>query len=296
MKTEDIHLKYLAINQNDLLWGLAVNSVGTQAIAPGAHYPPTGHPARYLFTEQKGRVLHEYQLLYITEGQGWFNSASLPRRVRLSRGSIFLLFPGEWHTYAPDPETGWQEYWIGFNGAVIDSWTEKGFFTRENPVVQIGLRNDIVHLYNEAIQVAGDQKSGFQQRLLGVVTHLLGLAVFYGREEAFSEVNEQINRAKIIIDSDFRTIRPEELADRLCMGYSNFRKVFKEYTGFSPARYILEVRMTHVKEVLTNSMQPIKQIAYDMGFDNYDYFFTAFRRMTGMTPGAYRDMTQGKKL
>ncbi len=54
--------------------------------------------------------------------------------------------------------------------------------------------------------------------------------------------------------------------------------------------------MTHAKEALTNSMQPIKQIAYDMGFDNYDYFFTAFRRMTGMTPVAYRDMTQGKKL
>jgi YesN/AraC family two-component response regulator len=32
-----------------------------------------------------------------------------------------------------------------------------------------------------------------------------------------------------------------------------------------------------------------------MGYENEDYFFTAFRRLTGMTPAQYREMTQGKK-
>ena len=78
------------------------------------------------------------------------------------------------------------------------------------------------------------------------------------------------------------------------MGYSKFRKIFKEYTGLSPARYIQEVRLAKVKEALTNSNQPVKQIAWEMEFDNYDYSCTAFRRLTGMTPMAYRNMTQGR--
>ena len=294
--SDNIHLKYLAINKNDLLWGVAVNSVGTQHVGPGEPYPPTGHPSRYLFTEERGRTLQEYQIIYITEGKGYFLSKTLGRKVPVGRGSVFLLFPGEWHTYRPDTATGWTEYWIGFNGELVDHWIRNGFFSPDKPVYNIGLHEDMVSLYKEAIQAASEQASGFQQRLLGILTHLMGQGIYYNRQETFSEVNDQINQAKILISEQFRTITAEEVARQLCMGYSNFRKIFKEYTGFSPAKYIQEIRFSKVKEALTNSSLPVKQIAYEMGFDNYDYFFTAFRRVTGMTPSDYRDMTQGKTL
>lgn len=290
---ENIHLKYLAVSPQDLLWGLAVNSVGTQTVGPGEPYPPTGHPSRYLFSAERGRILNEYQLLYITEGRGYFRSGSLPHRQKVEKGCMFLLFPGEWHSYMPDPETGWKEFWIGFNGPLMDEWLSRGFFSKENPLFTTGLHDDTVRLYQEAIQAASAQESGFQQRLLGIVTHLLGHLVHYGRRELFSEVQEQINQAKIIVADEFRTIGPEELASRLCMGYSNFRKVFRQYTGFSPAKYIQDVRFAHVKEVLTNTTLPVKEVAYEAGFDNYDYFFTAFRRLCGMTPTEYRDFTRG---
>ena len=66
---DSLHLKYLVINPNDLLWGMAVNSVGFQEIGPGMPYPPSNHPSRYLFSAEKGRILNEYQLLYITKGK-----------------------------------------------------------------------------------------------------------------------------------------------------------------------------------------------------------------------------------
>ena len=290
----DIHLKYLAKNPQDLLWGLAVNSVGCQVIGPGESYPPANHPSRYLFSEERGRVLDEYQLLYIAEGQGRFRSASTGRWLPVRAGSMFLLFPGEWHSYRPLTETGWKEYWIGFEGPVIDSRVENGFFLRDKPVLQVGMRDDIIRQYEAAITVATEQKSGFQPLLGSIVVNLLGLGYFYDRQENFSEVEALVSRAKIIIGEEFRTIGPEEVAGRLHAGYSNFRRIFKEYTGFSPARYILDVRMSKVKETLTNSTLPVKQIAYDFGFENYDYFFTAFRRLTGKTPSEYRALTQGK--
>ena len=267
-----LHLKYLVAAPADLLWGTAINSVGFQEVGPGEPYPPSNHPSRYLFSEERGRVLEEYQLLYITKGQGTFRSQSLPHPVRVKAGTLFLLFPGEWHSYKPDPQTGWKEYWIGFKGSQMDSWVNNGFFSPRNPVWYVGLKSDIVALYNDAIDTASKQESGFQQRLGGLVSHLMSLARFYNRNEAFSEVADQINRAKILISDQFRTITPESLADQLYMGYSNFRRIFKENTTLT-----------------------VKQIAFDMGYENEDYFFTAFRRLTGMTPAQYREMTQGKK-
>ncbi len=290
-----IHLKYLMVSPEDLLWGLAVNSVGFQEVGAGQPYPPGDHPSRYLFSEEKGRILDEYQLLYITKGQGVFRSASLPHPVPVRSGSMFLLFPGEWHSYRPDKETGWKEYWIGFKGAQMDTWVRDGLFQKEEPVWNVGIRNEIVSLYKEAIDTARDQESLFQQRLGGIAAHLVSLARFYKRNEAFSKVASEMNRAKILIADQFRTITPESLAEQLNMGYSNFRRIFREYTGFSPAKYIQEIRISKVKEAITNTKKPIKQIAYEMGFENEDYFFTAFRRMTRMTPVEYRELTQGKK-
>ena len=288
-----IHLKYLAVGPSDLMWGAAVNSVGFQDVGPGENYPPSNHPSRYLFSREHGRVLDEFQLLYITRGRGTFRSAHLNNPLPVRQGSMFLLFPGEWHTYFPNPETGWKEFWIGFKGHQIDSWVQNGFFSVGSPLWNVGLQNDIIDLYKDAIQTATEQESGFQQRLGGIVAHLLSLAWFYGRNEAFSEVADMVNRAKIIISEQFRTISPEDVAQQLCMGYSNFRRIFKDYTGFSPAKYIQEIKMGKVKEALTNSEAPIKQVAYSMGYENEDYFFTAFKRLTGMTPSEYRAFTRG---
>ena len=185
-------------------------------------------------------------------------------------------------------DTGWKEYWIGFKGSQMDSWVSNGFFSPQAPLWNIGLRSDVVDLYKEAIDAAGAQQSGVQQRLSGIVAHLMGLAWFYRRNQAFSEVEDKMNRAKILISSQLPDITPEGLAESLCMGYSNFRRIFKEYTGLSPARYILQMRLNKIKEKLTNTSLPVKQIAAESGYANEDYFYTVFRRMTGMTPTEYR--------
>ena len=54
-------IKYIAQNQRDREWGLAVCSVGHQKIAPGEEYPPQKHNPEYMFDPSHGRVLPEYQ-------------------------------------------------------------------------------------------------------------------------------------------------------------------------------------------------------------------------------------------
>ena len=70
--------KYLIVNERDKRFGLSVTTVGFQAIRAGSVYPPRNHPDAYYFTAQKGRVLHEYQLVYITKGRGTFASDTTP--------------------------------------------------------------------------------------------------------------------------------------------------------------------------------------------------------------------------
>ena len=114
---EDV-LKYLAYTEQDMTWGGVVSFVETQDVAPGQSYPPGDHPKRYLFSTETGRVLNEFQMVYITSGSGMFRSKSFNdgRLTRISEGDMLVLFPGEWHSYYPEKETGWKEYAIGFAG------------------------------------------------------------------------------------------------------------------------------------------------------------------------------------
>ena len=124
------------------------------------------------------------------------------------------------------------------------------------------------------------------------------MAVYLSKNRIFigSDVAAQINKAKITIHENISTIRPEDLAKMMCMSYSRFRKTFKEYTGFAPSQFIQEVKIKTAKEMLTNTFMSVKEIAYELGFENKDYFFTVFRKLTGMTPIHYRKHTQGESL
>lgn len=289
--------KYLTINPSDQKWGLTTHSVGHQAISENEAYPPQVHPTRYLFNIENGRILNEYQLLYITKGRGMFSSES-SGRSQVKEGYMFLLFPGEWHTYRPDPGTGWNEYWIGFDGRIMDEWVKDGFFRKESPVFNIGLNEEIIALYKRAIIIAEAQEANYQQALSGIACNLVSMALYLSRNRDFnkSDIASQISQAKIAVHDNISAVTPEELARITCMSYSKFRKIFKEYTGFAPSQYIQEVRITMAKELLTNTSKSIKQIAIELGYENKDYFFTVFKKVTGSTPITYRRHTQGEDL
>ena len=46
-----------------------------------------------------------------------------------------VLFPGQWHTYAPLQKTGWNEYYIGFEGPIIDNLVKNSFISKESQIL-----------------------------------------------------------------------------------------------------------------------------------------------------------------
>lgn len=63
------NIKYLNISRNDEAWGLVVTTAGYQAVAAHSSYPQAQHPKSHIFDPGKGRVLKEYQLVYISRGR-----------------------------------------------------------------------------------------------------------------------------------------------------------------------------------------------------------------------------------
>lgn len=284
-------LKYLTIGPNDDCWGLVVTTVGTQTIAPNANYPAMEHPGSYNFKAQGGRILDEYQAVYVVNGSGYFESQSIPRQ-RIEGGTIILLFPGEYHFYTPDKNLGWEEYWIGFKGEVADKRVMAGFFSPKDALIKIGLSNTLIGLYNDAIHIADREHIGCQQLLAGIVTHLLGHILYKHKRngDAANRTEEIINEARQLMRKQaHHTLRAEDIANQLGVGYSWFRQSFKRVTGISPAQFITRLLISRAKEMLMSENISITEIAYTLGFESVGQFSTSFRKIENSTPRQFRD-------
>ena len=289
--TDGLEFKYLIVNDKDRKYGLWVNTVGYQSIAPFSPYPLREHPSGYFFNTQKGRILREYQLVYITQGRGSFSSDSTPETL-ISKGRLLLLFPGQWHTYHPLQEVGWNEYYIGFEGPMIDSIIQNSFLSKEQQILEIGINEEMVSLFIRALEVAEADKISAQQYLSGLLLHLIGLALSISKNKYFeaSDIDQKIEQAKIIMnDNVLGNVDPEELATRLNISYSWFRRIFKEYTGYAPATYFQELKLRKAKQLLIETSQSAKEIAFLLGFQSTEYFFSFFKKRTGVTPLDYRE-------
>ena len=95
-------------------------------------------------------------------------------------------------------------------------------------------------------------------------------------------------------ESIYEKIYAEDVAKRMNLGYSGFRRAFKELTGSSPSQYMLELKLNEAKLQLSTTSQTVKQISYSLNFENPDYFPIFFKKRTGLTPIEYRNNTLTK--
>ena len=93
----------------------------------------------------------------------------------------------------------------------------------------------------------------------------------------------------LIRDGVETKITVQEIATELGSSYSNFRKLFKEYTGTSPALYQQTLKLQRAKELLSSTEMSIKEIAYRLNFDSPDYFSSKFKMKVGCKPSEYRE-------
>lgn len=85
---------------------------------------------------------------------------------------------------------------------------------------------------------------------------------------------------------DFRTVNA--IAASLNISVDYLRHLFQSRFGCSMKSYIVSQRIKRARDLLRLSNMPLKNIAEQCGYSNEGYFCTAFKKLTGMTPGEFR--------
>jgi len=83
-----------------------------------------------------------------------------------------------------------------------------------------------------------------------------------------------------------------ELVERSGLPERTFKRRFAKATGYSPIAYVQHVRVEEAKRRLERTSEPVDEISYAVGYEDPASFRRLFKRITGVTPGAYRRKLQ----
>ena len=80
-------------------------------------------------------------------------------------------------------------------------------------------------------------------------------------------------------------IRLEELAAQACLSPYHFSRLFREATGLSPNRYVIDRRVQAARQELARGNFSLVEIALEFGFGSQANFTRVFRKATSSHSG-----------
>lgn len=134
----------------------------------------------------------------------------------------------------------------------------------------------------------------WQQRMLGACLAVLltYLSRLYAAQypDAEPTPDQRLLRAyQAKVEAQFREVHEvSAYASQLHISAGHLSEVIKAQTGRPAIKHLHERLVLEARRLLLHSQQPLKEIAYDLGFQDASYFTRFFKREAGTTPAEYR--------
>jgi AraC-like DNA-binding protein len=299
----DATFRYLPPRQRDIDWGLQVSGAGAARIRAGDPYPPAGHPELYGFSWSRGRTLPEFSIVWISEGEGVFESLVTGEQP-VTAGTALLLFPGMWHRYRPSPATGWTEWWVAFSGEHVDRLIAKQFFTAQKPLLQPKQAGLLLASFEKTVRHVHDVADGEGHML---AAHVLEILALLAKEAQSPRVPNKILRSlsipaandrhvtealRIIWTESHAELTVRRLARRLGLSARSLERRFHRCLNRTIRDAIRECRVARAEQLLAETNLPITSIVTAAGFCSYDGMRRAIMKANGYAPSQLRARLQ----
>lgn len=240
------------------------------------------------------RTWHDSMWFWFAEGKGagWVDDPA--HSFRLQAGDLVLIPQGTAHSLRSDHDSSMRLYSVHFHAQV---------FGALNILRLLGIP---LHIrYEEVFGQASERlchefavkQDGWQMSmrwtLQSLILHLV--RSYATRCNAVYSSGSQKELPRLLpvfemIDKHIgdRALSVTSLAEAVFLSEVQFRKIFKDATGLSPAKFIQRRRVERSCVQLRTTQHSIEQIAFECGFLDTPYFYRVFRSWMGTSPYAYR--------
>lgn len=176
------------------------------------------------------------------------------------------------------------------------------FFQRENDYIgkfNLGpvSAKKIVSMYKDFHELTHEQNRdnwpcrsrSYLMWLMFLLENLLSVGE-YSDEEIIGDVEEKLRPILIYIYNNYdKKITVSDITEKFYISRTTLSKMFRDSVGDSFLTYLNKLRVTMASASLRDTLLPINEIMFRVGFTDTVHFFRTFKKYTGLTPSEYRE-------
>ena len=245
------------------------------------------------------------EICYVTKGR--YNWIVGDKNYLLFPGNGFVTCPWQKHGSPREVVDLGEIYWIVIKS---DKFSENGQFKlgdwsrlkpQENRLICNVLSKNTNHtllkaqllktLFVELHKELMQKDFGYYQRVCNLVEEFLIVTVRIVQSREKQVIKNQqwfLNFEILLKDNISKKWTLEEMSRESKVGVTTFTQLVKEHSGYTPANYLIFLRLGKAKELLVKTTGRLTNIALECGFYSSQHFSSTFSKWIGITPSVYR--------
>ncbi|RXK81947.1 helix-turn-helix domain-containing protein [Filimonas effusa] len=240
---------------------------------------------------------HDYHIfVFIKAGSGVMEIDF--RKYKLKGPVMLYMHPSQVHRLLNT--SGLEAFMLGVKDDNIYAHYFQLLEQKITPAKPLWLKPDKVVTFNQAASLCNsvfEKKSDnlYLPLLRDCSNAFIGLFVslYLERQEAAepsSRFSTITSGFKLLLENSFSTMkRPSEYAEALHVSSSYLNECVRAATGYPVSYHIHQRVVLEAKRLLYHSGKTVKEIAADLGYEDYAYFSRLFTKTAGMSALAFRN-------
>lgn len=260
---------------------------------------------RPLLTEVNPQLLneaahrHTYQeILWVHEGKGAHSIDD--QSFEIAKNTFYLIYKGQIHNFIKGNNL--KGFLIRFNNEFLKEISplerNTNFLVNKISVSEIEkvyFDNLAENIYQESLNETQQKESIIRHLLMALLYKLEEKKQSYQLQQIASNTNSDdaiFIRFINLLEIEYTTSNDTEyFAYHLAISTRHLCSIIKKRSGKTTKQLLIDRRILEAKRLLAYTDIPLKQIAFQLGFDETAYFCRIFKRHTSLTPTEFKQKT-----
>ena len=229
-----------------------------------------------------------YALLYVVKGSGFYEDCETGESYPFEPGMLMQRFPNRKHILKFKEPVDFILTFVAL--PCQDMLSSLNLINHERPVLPYGISNDVVLEYMALTKELSEQNEFNLPQTSAKMFHFMARLLTKSRSLGVSHQSEELldQACRFLREKPSQRLVLSEVAEKLNISYSKFRKLFKQVMGISPGDYRIAHRIEIAAELLSETEQPVEMISSHLGYPDIYTFSKQFKQVTGQSPRQFR--------
>lgn len=218
--------------------------------------------------------------------------------IQLPGRSVYYVRPGQVHFASSTRETkGWS---LAIDAMLVEKKYKNVFEAQFSTQKPITLEDITLERISETSRLLDSIVQAKETIFTNNIIHNLAnvfigiIAEQYAEQQTTVEQNQSrsaqiVNQFRKLLSENFKTIKsPAQYAKLLNYSLSHLNESVKNITDFPVSYWIHQQVVLEAKRLLYYTDLDIKEIAFNLGYEDHTYFSRLFSKVVGAPPGTFR--------